>query len=1313
MGAEAAFQFQPAPRQFAPGGLAGVPVALADGLGHAFEDLRLRRGVVPLEPGRRSQPAGIGDVGVEQRLPLVVPHRGGIRRLPAEQVAGRLQHFQRAGIALPPHGGDPLGVQVARAQFVGQEARQPGRPGAARAQIGHQQLGRLAVQVAHGGRQPAQELERVVRRQHPVQVRRTRHHRRLHAPQLLGQRIDACRRLAPGALPVGVPAAVEELPPQRGIAVPCGRAPRQIGHAGPVGSRRAAEDALARDPRGRLRRQAARRQGGLDAAAVAGDRIAQLVQRGQARQRIVEQPHEGVELVPVHAGDLDDHIDARTAQFGGGDDLQRRDAAALVPDRPQPQGMQDLRLGDAQMADRLGCPQAEGDLARPGAAVRRAERLDQLRIGGGGRVVGGARRDLVGLEGIQVAAAHRVGIADRVAARARLDEPARQAGQQGFVLAGIAQPAIQLPRPCGQGRRGGRQGRGRKAGRHGSGRQHPAHRLVGGIAGQDGRIGRERLAAVHPQRREQRRAQLLHDGGDAVRGLGRLAEDVQAQRHGRPRQFVQVVVQGPQKTLEILLGARHRPAEVLVQVGRGSGLADPGGRPFAHGAAIELLVLVDQLVQVAQFVVQPGRRERRRLVADGHRPAAAPGLDRLADIVLDVGIEHRQAAHGQPGIVVGGQPAVLAGQPLLRAVRAQVDQRVRAVLPLQVQVGRQVERVGHAGGIVIVGPRIGVARHLRHDQQVPEPPARDHEIAPAADLAHRAVPGGIAQGAQPGPAALRQPGQPALVVFQRIQAGQAFGQQGLRRHAAVQRAQHPLARRDGPRLVHRRAGIVAVRRQRGLDGDDAAGNVQVRGSQVLLAGRVVPEHQRQLLVRRRRAAQRHQAAQLGDQGIGLGGQQVAHARCRGGQDQRIADPPALRAGQEHGGRPGRHAAGGRGPVGRRAVAEAERLDHRHVQRPEVPAPRRAVAQVGEIDQDVDAARAEDARQALRIGRVGPEHEGQQSGRFGALDQFVHFPGQQVGDHAGVDQEGDPARGGTGGIPPRRLPGQIVLHALEDAGRARMIEAGLRQAAGRREQVRGRIAPVAHGPRQGEEAPEVVRAAGGIQGRQRAGHGRRQPLPRWGTAPHRQAGRGVRRRGGAGLAQAPRHPGPVPGARHVQHDQRGGPHRGAQEPRLGRIDVQVAQGHGLRPGEVPQALELLRRDEIVVQHEHRRRAGTGGLRRGGREPGCGRARRQARQPPQPQQPQHAQQPPRQPSWQAPRQQSRQPPRQPGQPRPRRQAARPPAHFNGPAHRQNLAVRPAKKRRPSSARSYASASSLARRSSVRFSMPRCRLRLRLSS
>ena len=123
-------------------------------------------------------------------------------------------------------------------------------------------------------------------------------------------------------------------------------------------------------------------------------------------------------------------------------------------------------------------------------------------------------------------------------------------------------------------------------------------------------------------------------------------------------------------------------------------------------------------------------------MADGDGAATALGLDGFADVVLNVGIKHRQIAHRQPGVITGGETSVLAGQPFLGAVGAQMDQRVGLVLPLQIQIGGHIERIGDAVGVMVMCRWISGARHLRHHQQPSEPPAWNDKIELAVHLPH-------------------------------------------------------------------------------------------------------------------------------------------------------------------------------------------------------------------------------------------------------------------------------------------------------------------------------------------------------------------------------------------------------------------------------------------------------------------------------------------------------------------------------------------------------------------------------------------------
>ena len=331
--------------------LGGVPVVLADGLGHAFEHLRLGGRVVLLKPVAGAQFAAVVDVGVEQCLPLVIAHGRGVHGLPAEQVVGHVQHLQRAGVAFGLHALDPLRVEVAHAQLIGEKAVQTGGAGVAAAQVGDQQLGRCAIELADGSRQPAKKLERVIGRQHAMQVGGARHDRCLGAAQLACQQVGRAAGLAPALAAKGVAVAGKKLLGEHRIVVPFGRRHGQVRHTGAVFAGGVAEDAVARGLGCLPGAHALGLQLGGDAAVVGGNRVAGLVQLGQPGDGIVQQAHEVVELVAVDAGDLHHHVAARSAQLAGRNDLQCGHPTAVIPDRSQPQRMQHLRLGHTEMAD--------------------------------------------------------------------------------------------------------------------------------------------------------------------------------------------------------------------------------------------------------------------------------------------------------------------------------------------------------------------------------------------------------------------------------------------------------------------------------------------------------------------------------------------------------------------------------------------------------------------------------------------------------------------------------------------------------------------------------------------------------------------------------------------------------------------------------------------------------------------------------------------------------------------------------------------------------------------------------------------------
>ena len=79
----------------------------------------------------------------------------------------------------------------------------------------------------------------------------------------------------------------------------------------------------------------------------------------------------------------------------------------------------------------------------------------------------------------------------------------------------------------------------------------------------------------------------------------------------------------------------------------------------------------------------PARAQRRRQVADGDGADAALGLHRLAGVVDDEGVDDRHGPSSASRKAGFRQRERLAGQPFERAVRAEMHQRVDALLPAQ------------------------------------------------------------------------------------------------------------------------------------------------------------------------------------------------------------------------------------------------------------------------------------------------------------------------------------------------------------------------------------------------------------------------------------------------------------------------------------------------------------------------------------------------------------------------------------------------------------------------------------------------------
>jgi len=444
-------------------------------------------------------------------------------------------------------------------------------------------------------------------------------------------------------------------------------------------------------------------------------------------------------------------------------------------------------------------------------------------------------RDARGVEAVEVApGGQALGVPDRVAAVLGVDEAAVERLEQTGVLAGCRKCA-KVGAPLAQQRVFVR----RRLGRKRAGEQ-----AVGGRLGQRLVVLHEQLVRLgQAEACVQAFAEHLHHRADAMLEARRLAEGVQAERLCGLRQRVQPVVQLTLEGAKVCACALGRPADVLDQ-GQACRLIDDG----AHGAIldcadVEQFVFVQQVVQRHQLRMQTGRCERWRLVADDGRPATPLRLGGLADVVDDVGIDHRQVAQHQVGVVMDRQAALLARRPLLAAVGAEVDQRVGIEGGARIEVGGKVE-VGQRHLGVVVDRLLGrlvdaAARRLRHDHQVTKLQARDREAARVTRTdQHRVVLGRSPVLVDALADLRRQAIEPGKIVGKGQGCREVVGQQGVEPALAVERCEQTGRAVDERLFLGGRHGIARAPQGLGQAGETAR-YVQERGRQVLATNRTV------------------------------------------------------------------------------------------------------------------------------------------------------------------------------------------------------------------------------------------------------------------------------------------------------------------------------------------------------------------------------------------------------------------------------------------------------------------------------------------
>lgn len=220
------------------------------------------------------------------------------------------------------------------------------------------------------------------------------------------------------------------------------------------------------------------------------------------------------------------------------------------------------------------------------------------------------------------------------------------------------------------------------------------------------------------------------------------------------------------------------------------------------------------------------------------------GLGALSGVIDDERVEQRQVAEQRIRGARGRQAQALAGQPLQRAVLAEVDDRVGAPVPVQPAVAAQVVVGGGQVGVVVDRHRVlaEAPRRLDREEHIAELQAGEGEVAVVdLHLPRRRAPlvdHGLLQVAG-------ELGEPFLVALTR-QAGGVGGELVLGEELGVEAAggdeavHEPVAVEAG--LVPL-AGVVAGGAERVQGRHGRGGGVQADAvADAAVLGRIVGEH---------------------------------------------------------------------------------------------------------------------------------------------------------------------------------------------------------------------------------------------------------------------------------------------------------------------------------------------------------------------------------------------------------------------------------------------------------------------------------------
>ncbi len=550
---------------------------------------------------------------------------------------------------------------------------------------------------------------------------------------------------------------------------------------------------------------------------------------------------------------------------------------------------------------------------------------------------------------------------------------------------------------------------------------------------------RPRRAAPHLRRPQDRQ----HQVHPRVTGRGG-AEDVQAVADLGVLHLAEVSVDMQQEVVEVVVAGTLVQPEIVVELGGLDERPDlrPDRRQLGRVERGQGGVLVQELFQPGHVTVGVGAGQRRHQMVDDDRVRPALGLRALPGIVDQEGVDQRQVAEDRVRRAPRRQAEALAGQPLQRAVFAQVHDRVRAELLVQPAVGGQVVVGRRQVRIVVDRHRVlpEPPRRLDHEQDVAEPQRGQHDrglppvsvrgpqqaAASAAgnitgsdrwrvdvEAAGRLTPvlehplaQGRRQRVEPAPVhARRHPcrGGRELLFGQPLDVVPAGGDEGVDERVPVG-GDRPSAR---PVL----AQVVAGGPQRGQQPDSGGRGVQAHGvADPGVLGRVRRQHQRDLLLGVRDVPQPGQpGGGPGQPGGALGIGHIAGYPVRPGllERERHGDDPAVELGDRdlHGRVHRRQPRVAARPL-RPRRRQAQALKHGYVECGErADVPRLLVPAGGRV---------------RRAGAAGREHR---------HDQRVH-PGQQREDVVGGRAQ--PAQGGgehRPGIDPARLQ-RVAQHVHE-------------------------------------------------------------------------------------------------------------------------------------------------------------------------------------------------------------------------------------------------------------------------------------------